>query len=108
LSFGRTKGNGRLGCTKADTDRKASSIVRRDVSISGAVRLSQIPYSTLKERVNINDTQNALRNRIKTIFAGYPTVYSVGEGQDFTAGLKVLTGRTLLGGSAGRRICLLI
>jgi len=52
--------------------------MRRDVSLRGAASLSQISYSTLQDRVSITYTQNALRKEIKTKFAGYPTVCSVG------------------------------
>ena len=61
--------------------------MKRDVSLTGATSLSQIPYSTLQDRVNITNKQNALRSEIKTKFAGHPTVCSV----DLSASLKDLT-----------------
>ena len=88
--------------------KTVTGVVGRDVSLRDAARLSQIPYSTLKERVNISDKQKALRKGIKTAFAGHPTASSVGEDKDFAARLKVLTGRTYLGGSAVRHFCLLM
>jgi hypothetical protein len=82
--------------------------LRRDVSLGDAARLPLIPYCTLKDRVDITDTQNALRKGVKTKFAGHPAVSGVEEEQDFAARLKALTGRTFLGGSAERHFCLLM
>lgn len=62
------------------------------MSLRGAASISQIPHSTLQDRVNITNKQNTLRNEIKTKYAGHPTVCSVGEILRFVCSLKDLTG----------------
>jgi len=52
--------------------------MRRDLNLHGSIIPFQIPYSTLKYRVNITKTQKAISDEIETKFAGHPTVFSVG------------------------------
>jgi hypothetical protein len=58
--------------------------------------------------VNVTVKTNAPRNGTKTIFAGNPAVFSVGEEQDFAARLKVSDSKTVLGRYAERHCCFLI
>jgi hypothetical protein len=57
--------------TEKDMDRAVSGVVRKCVSLRGAGGLSKIPYSTLKDRMNLTKSHNALRNEMKTKFAGH-------------------------------------
>ena len=74
-------------------DRAVSGVMRREVSLRGAAGLFQIPYSTLKNRVNTIKKQNASVKEVKTKSAGHPTVFSVEKEKDLTARLKDLAGR---------------
>jgi len=51
--------------------------VTTDVNLRGEICLFQNPYFTLKYQVNITTRQKALRDEIKAISAGHPTVFSV-------------------------------
>ena len=74
-------------------DRAVSGVLRSEVSLRGVAGIFQIPYSTLKDRVNITKKQNASGQEVKTKSAGHPTVSSVEEEKDWTARLKDLAGR---------------
>jgi len=61
-----------------NVDWAVTDVMRRDVHSRSAMSLFQIPYSTLKYRLNINTAQKAARDQLKTKSAGHPTVFSVG------------------------------
>jgi hypothetical protein len=88
---------------KEDMDRAVVGVMRREVSLRGAAGLFQIPYSMLKDRVNITKKQNVSGQEVKTTSAGHPTVFSMEEEKDLTARLKDIAGRGF--GCTPKQIC---
>jgi hypothetical protein len=84
-------------------DRAVAGVKRREVILRGAAGLFQIPYSTLKDRVNITKRRNASGQEVKTKSAGHPTVFSVDVEKEMTARLKNLAGRSF--GFTPEQIC---
>jgi hypothetical protein len=63
---------------KERKEQNLDRAMRRDVSLRGAVSLFQFTYSKPNDRDNISRIRNAVRNVIKTKYAGHPKVFSVG------------------------------
>jgi hypothetical protein len=56
-------------------DRAVDGVIR-EVILTDAAGLFQIPYSPRKDRVNITKKQNASGQEVKSKSAGHPTVFT--------------------------------
>jgi hypothetical protein len=77
--------------------------MRRDMVLNGALGLFQIPYATLKYRVNVTATQKALWDEKEAKSVGHPSVCSVGKDNKLALRLKDLAGRFM--GYSPKQIC---
>ena len=76
-----------------DMDRAISSVLKGDLSIRGAAGIFSVPFSTLKDRINIIKRQNALGEEATIRSVGHPTVFSFIQEKELAERLKCLAGR---------------